>query len=61
MKVRHMPAAFRHDPWFVISKGIKMAVQTFRGSSLRSMLGLEDEHNVFARYKVIRRQEREFV
>lgn len=61
MKVRHMPAAFRHDPWFVITKGIKMAVQTFRGSSLRSMLGLEDEHNVFARYKVIRRQEREFV
>jgi radical SAM superfamily enzyme YgiQ (UPF0313 family) len=61
MKVRHMPAAFRHDPWFVISQGIKMALQTFRGSSLRSILGLEDEHQVFARYKAIRRQEREYV
>ncbi len=61
MKVRHMPAAFRHDPWFVIRYGLPMAVQTFRGSSLRSMLGLEDERQVFARYKAIRRQEREYV
>lgn len=61
MKVRHLPAAIRHDPWFVIRHGLGMAAQTFRGSSLRSMLGLEDERQVFARYQAIRRQEREYV
>ena len=33
---------------------------TFRGSSLRTWLGLEDEREAFRRYKVIRRREREF-
>ena len=61
MKVRHIPAVFRHDPWFIICRAVQMAAQTFRGSSIRSMLGLEDEHQVFARYKAIRRQEREYV
>jgi len=61
MKVRHMPAAFRHDPWFVLSHAPQMMAHTFRGSTLRSMLGWEDERTTFQRYKAIRQQEREYV
>jgi anaerobic magnesium-protoporphyrin IX monomethyl ester cyclase len=61
MKVRHMPAALRHDPWFVVRHAPQMLAHTFRGCTLRSLLGLEDEPKAFERYKAIRRQEREFV
>ncbi len=61
MKVRHMPAAFRHDPWFVLRHAPQMFAHTFRGITLRSLLGLENSHQVFRRYKTIRCQEREFV
>jgi hypothetical protein len=61
MKVRHLPAVLRHDPWFVLTHGRKMLAHTFRGSSLRSALKLEDERKVFERYKKIRRAEREYV
>ena len=61
MKVRHVPAAIRHYPRFVMRHGLKMLAHTFRGSTLRSMLGLEDSRAVFARYKAIRRAEREYL
>jgi anaerobic magnesium-protoporphyrin IX monomethyl ester cyclase len=61
MKVRHMPVALRHDPWFVVRHAPQMLAHTFRGCTLRSLLGLEDEPKAFERYKAIRRQEREFV
>jgi anaerobic magnesium-protoporphyrin IX monomethyl ester cyclase len=61
MKVRHMPAAFRHDPWFVIRHAPQMFAHTFRGITLRSLLGLESSHKVFQRYKKIRCEEREYV
>jgi len=61
MKVRHMPAALRHDPWFIVSHAPQMLAHTFRGSTLRSVLGLEDTRKAFGRYKEIRRQEREYV
>jgi anaerobic magnesium-protoporphyrin IX monomethyl ester cyclase len=38
-----------------------MAANTYRGSRLRNVLGLEDDRQAFARYKQIRRQEREYV
>ena len=38
-----------------------MMRHTFRGSSLRSVLGLESERDVFVRYKAIRRAEREYL
>jgi hypothetical protein len=38
-----------------------MVAHTFRGSSWRSMLGLEDARAVFARYKAIRRAERDYL
>jgi hypothetical protein len=60
MKIRHMPAAFRHDPWFILSHGPQMLAHTFRGSTLRSVLGLESEKKTFGRYKAIREVEREY-
>ena len=61
MKVRHMPAAFRHDPLFVLRNARRMMAHTFRGSTWRSVLGLEDERDVFRRYRAIRRREREYL
>ena len=61
MKTRHFPAALAHSPWFVLRHAAEMMRHTFRGSTLRSWLGLEDERAVFARYQAIRRAEREYV
>jgi radical SAM superfamily enzyme YgiQ (UPF0313 family) len=61
MKLRHFPTAMRHSPGFVLRHGHKMLAHTFRGSSWRSFLGLEDERAVFARYQAIRQKERETV
>ena len=38
MKVRHMPAALRHDPWFVLTHARRMFAHTFRGASWRTWL-----------------------
>jgi radical SAM superfamily enzyme YgiQ (UPF0313 family) len=61
MKVHHIPAVLRHDPWFVITHAPQMLAHTFRGSSIRSALHLEKDRKVFERYKAIRRAEREYV
>jgi anaerobic magnesium-protoporphyrin IX monomethyl ester cyclase len=61
MKVRHMPAAFRHDPWYIVRHAPEMFSDTFRGCTFRSMLGLEDDRKAFQRYKAIREQERVYV
>jgi radical SAM superfamily enzyme YgiQ (UPF0313 family) len=61
MKVRHIPAVFRHDPMFVLRNWPRMLAHTFRGSSWRSALGLEDERAAFQRYRAIRRREREYL
>jgi len=61
MKVRHLPAVFRHDPAFVARHGMRMLRHTFRGSRLRTWLGLEDERQAFERYRAIREAEREYL
>ena len=61
MKVRHLPAAFRHDPGFVLRNGRRMLAHTFRGTSWRSALGFETALDVFRRYRGIRHQERTYV
>ena len=61
MKTHHIPAVFRHDPWFVLKNTPQMLAHTFRGSSVRSVLGLEDQKKAFQRYKAIRQAEREYV
>jgi hypothetical protein len=61
MKMRHLPAAFVHSPGFVLRHGVEMLAHTFTGTSVRSILGLEDERAVFERYRVERRRAREYV
>jgi radical SAM superfamily enzyme YgiQ (UPF0313 family) len=61
MKVRHMPAALSHDPWFVVRHAPEMLAHTFRGCTLRSLLGLEDNRKAFRRYKAIRQLERAYL
>jgi anaerobic magnesium-protoporphyrin IX monomethyl ester cyclase len=61
MKLRHMPAAFRHDPGFVLRNAYRMAAHTFRGSTWRTWLGLEDERRAFQRYSALREREREYL
>ena len=61
MKLRHMPTALRHDPWFILRHAPQMFAHTFRGSTLRSAFGLENQRSVFLRYKAIRQAEREYV
>jgi len=61
MKLRHMPVALRHDPWFVVKHAPQMLAHTFRGATLKTLLGLEDDHAAFARFKALRRAEREYL
>ena len=61
MKTRHLPAVFRHDPWFVLRNAGRMAAHTYRGSTFRTVLGLESDRKAFARYKEIRHRERQYV
>ena len=44
-----------------VGHGWKMIAHTFRGSTLRSLLGLEDERKAFARYRALRNAERAYV
>jgi anaerobic magnesium-protoporphyrin IX monomethyl ester cyclase len=61
MKLRHLPSVFLHSPLFVLRHGAKILAYTLRGVTLRTLLGLEDEHNAFERYRAIRRAERVYV
>ena len=61
MKVRHLPAVLRHDPLFVLRKGGRMLAHTFRGTTWRSVLGLESSREVFQRYRAIRAVERNYL
>ena len=58
MKVRHMPAALAHSPWFVLRNAPAMFAHTFAGTTLRSLLGFDSEREVFERYREKRRSER---
>ncbi len=61
MKLRHFWPVLRHSPGFVLRHGLGMVAHTFRGSTFRSLVGLEDERASFARYKALRRVERDYV
>ena len=61
MKLRHFWPALVHNPGFILRHGAAMLGHTFRGSSVRSLLGLESERAAFARYRAIRRVERDYV
>ena len=61
MKVRHIPTAFRLHPGFVLTHGRGMMTHTFRGTTWRSLIGLESVRDTFRRYRQIRAQEREYL
>ena len=49
MKLKHLPAAFFHSPLFALRHSPAMLAHTFAGTSIRSMLGLEEQKRVFER------------
>jgi hypothetical protein len=61
MKLRHLPTAFRHSPAFVLGNGGRMLAHTFRGTTWRSVVGLDGPRDVFRRYRHIRAREREYL
>ena len=61
MKVRHMPAAIRLYPGFIVRHARQMMAHTFRGTTWRSALGLESSREAFRRYKQIRARERMYL
>jgi radical SAM superfamily enzyme YgiQ (UPF0313 family) len=61
MKLRHMPVALAHSPAFVLKNAPKMFAHTFRGSTIKTMLGLEDERKAFERYRALRSAERAYI
>jgi anaerobic magnesium-protoporphyrin IX monomethyl ester cyclase len=61
IKLKHLPAAFLHSPSFALRHTPAMLAHTFAGTSIRSMLGLEDPQSVFERYRSARRRERKYV
>ncbi len=61
MKVRHLPRVLRNYPRFVLRHAPRMLAHTFRGSTWKSVLGLESDREAFRRYKAIRAREREYV
>jgi anaerobic magnesium-protoporphyrin IX monomethyl ester cyclase len=61
MKTSHMLPVLLHDPWFVLTHAGKMLKHTYRGSTWRSMIGLEKDRTAFMRYKELRHQEREYL
>ena len=60
MKLRHLPAVLFHSPWFTLRNGPKMLGHIFRGATIKSLLGLENEKKAFERYRAIRKAERAY-
>jgi radical SAM superfamily enzyme YgiQ (UPF0313 family) len=61
MKSRHMPVVLRHNPIFVLRNATKLFAHTYRGSTITSLIGLEDERKAFERYRTIRNAERAYI
>jgi anaerobic magnesium-protoporphyrin IX monomethyl ester cyclase len=59
MKLAHLPGVLRCYPEFVARNAPRMLAHTFRGSTWRSVVGLESERQVFQRYRARRAQERD--
>ena len=61
MKLRHVPVAMQRNPLFILRNATRILGHTFRGSTLKSLLGLEDERRAFERYRDFRRAERVYL
>ena len=58
MKLRHLPSVFIHNPLFISRHGAKILAHMFRGVTLKTLFGLENERKAFERYRAIRQAER---
>ncbi len=58
MKLKHLPAAFAHSPGFILRHWFRMLTHTFAGTTIKSVLGLESDEAVFARFRELRRIQR---
>ena len=61
IKVRHTWTLFKHDPLFIMHNLVRLFTFHFRGCTLKTFLRLEDERRAFARYRLIRAAERNYV
>ena len=61
MKGRYLPPAFLRSPLFILRNLHRMFSHTYRGCTLKTFLGLEDEHEAFARYRTLRVTERAYL
>jgi hypothetical protein len=61
MKARHFWAILRDDPVFALRSAPRMFAFTFRGCTMRSLVGLESELHAFGRYRAIRTAERNYL
>jgi radical SAM superfamily enzyme YgiQ (UPF0313 family) len=62
LKTRHaFTALLRHRPGFLLRNALRMYRFTFRGCTWRTFLRLEAEQAAFARYRQLRRQERDYL
>jgi radical SAM superfamily enzyme YgiQ (UPF0313 family) len=61
MKTRHMPIAFLHSPWFMLRIAPRLLAHTYRGSTIKTVLGLENDRRAFERYRAIRVAERQYL
>jgi radical SAM superfamily enzyme YgiQ (UPF0313 family) len=61
IKLRHVPFAMLHSPLFMMLNWPRILAHTFRGSTIKTMIGLEDERHAFERYRAIHRAERAYV
>ncbi|HZR28287.1 MAG TPA: radical SAM protein [Terriglobales bacterium] len=61
IKLAYFPNALRHSPGFVLRNSAKMLAHVFRGCTLRTLLGLEDERVAFQRYRELRAAERAYI
>jgi anaerobic magnesium-protoporphyrin IX monomethyl ester cyclase len=46
---------------FLVCHGAKILAHMFRGVTLKTLVGLENEHKAFERYRAIRQAERVYV
>ena len=61
IKVRHIPIALLNNPLFMLTRWTLILAHTFRGTTLKSVMGLEDERRSFERYRAIRNSERAYI
>nr|AQQ74794.1 hypothetical protein [uncultured bacterium] len=61
MKVRHIPSAMRFYPGFIVRNAVRMLRHTFRGTTWRTVFGLESSRDAFRRFRQIRARERMYL